>query len=156
MAKILHGSCSCGKVRYQLLAAPIRVHCCHCTDCQKQTGSAFVINAIIETSAIRKNRGALEVVPIPRADGPHDIYRCCKCKVAVWSDYGRCPQIRFVRVGTFADPSALRPDIHIFTQDKAPWLKLPKGTLAFREYYDEKKVWPKKSMKRLKVALSQS
>ena len=110
MRKKLRGGCSCGKVRYQLLAVPIRVHCCHCTDCQRHTGSAFVINAIIETSAIKIMRGALEAVPVRRSYGPHDIYRCRKCKVAVWSDYGHRPQIRFVRVGTLDDPNALRAD----------------------------------------------
>jgi hypothetical protein len=154
MRKKLQGGCSCGKVRYQLLAAPMRVHCCHCTDCQRHTGSAFVINAIIETSAIRLIRGDLEAVPVPRAYAPHDIYRCRKCKVAVWSDYGHRPQIRFVRVGTLDDPSALRPDIHIYTRDKASWVRLPKGTPAFREYYDSKKIWPKKSLVRLKTALT--
>jgi hypothetical protein len=154
MSRKLRGGCSCGKVRYQLLTAPIRVHCCHCTDCQRHTGSAFVINAIIETSAIRIIRGVLEAVPIPRAYGPHDIYRCRKCKVAVWSDYGRRPQIRFVRVGTLDDPSALRPDIHIYVRAKASWLRLPKDTPAFRNYYDPKKVWPKKSMERLRMALA--
>src|SRR5216117_2499908 len=48
--KKLKGRCACGKVRYRLLAEPMRVHCCHCTDCQRHTGSAFVLNAIIETS----------------------------------------------------------------------------------------------------------
>ena len=154
MQKKLRGGCSCGKVRYQLLAAPIRVHCCHCTDCQRHTGSAFVLNAIIETSAMRIIRGALEAAPVPRSYGPHDIYRCRKCKVAVWSDYGHRPQIRFVRVGTLDDPSGLRPDIHIYVRAKAPWLRLPKDTPAFRNYYDPKKVWPKKSMERLRMALA--
>lgn len=152
--KKLRGGCSCGSVRYQLLAKPMRVHCCHCTDCQRHTGSAFVLNAIIETSAIKLLRGRLEAVPVPRDYAPHDIYRCRKCKVAVWSNYGRRPQLRFVRVGTLDDPSALKPDIHIFTRTKVPWLKLPKGTPAFRAYYDTKKVWPKKSLLRLKAALA--
>jgi hypothetical protein len=150
----LKGGCSCGQVRYQLLDKPIRVHCCHCTDCQRHTGSAFVLNAIIETSAIKMLRGKLLAVPVPRAFGPHDIYRCPKCKVALWSDYGHRPQIRFVRVGTLDDPSAIRPDIHIYTETKMPWLKLPKNTPTFREYYDRKKVWPLKSQQRLKKALA--
>ncbi len=154
MRKKLRGGCSCGKVRYELLAAPMRVHCCHCTDCQRHTGSAFVLNAIIETSAIRIIRGALEAVPVPRAYAPHDIYRCRTCKVAVWSDYGRRPQIRFVRVGTLDDPTALRPDIHSYTCSKLPWLRLPRGTPAFRNYYSPKKVWPKKSLERLRTALA--
>jgi hypothetical protein len=151
--KKLRGACSCGKVRYELLAAPMRVHCCHCTDCQRHTGSAFVLNAIIESSAVRLIRGALEAVPIPRNYGPHDIYRCRKCKVAVWSDYGHRPQIRFVRVGTLDDPSLIRPDIHIFTRSKVPWIRLPRGKPAFKDYYDPRKVWPKKSLQRLRAAL---
>lgn len=153
-SKPLKGGCACGEVRYQLLAAPIRVHCCHCSDCQRHTGSAFVLNAIIETSAIKIIRGDLEAVPVPRDYAPHDIYRCRKCKTALWSDYGHRPQIRFVRVGTLDDPSALRPDIHIYTRTKVPWLKLPRGTPAFKNYYNAKKVWPKQSLGRFNSALA--
>ena len=120
MKKKLEGGCACGAVRYRLLAAPIRVHCCHCTNCQRQTGSAFALNAIVETAAIKTLRGKPEAVPVPREHGFHDIHRCRKCGVAVWSDYGRRPGIRFVRVGTLDDPSALRPDMHIYTRAKAP------------------------------------
>lgn len=149
----LRGGCACGAVRYVLLREPMRVHCCHCTNCQKQTGSAFVLNAMIETSAIR-GKGPLEAVPVPRERAPHDIYRCRKCKVAVWSDYGRRRGLRFVRVGTLDDPSALRPDLHIYTRAKAPWLRLPKGARAFRDYYETKKVWPKAAYARLQAALA--
>jgi hypothetical protein len=131
------------------------VHCCHCTDCQRHTGSAFVLNAIIETSAVKILRGKLQVVPVPRAAGHHDIYRCPKCKVALWSVYGRRRALRFVRVGTLDRPSVLRPDIHIYTETKLPWVKLPKGTSAFRQYYELQKVWPVKSQQRLKLALAQ-
>jgi hypothetical protein len=154
LRKKLRGGCSCGKLRYELLAAPMIVHCCHCTDCQRHTGSAFVLNAIIETSAIRILRGDLETVPIRRAYGPHDIYRCPKCKVALWSDYGHRRQIRFIRIGTLDDPSAIRPDVHIYTETKVPWLRLPKGTPAFRQYYNLKKVWPPRSQERLEQALA--
>jgi len=152
--KNLTGRCACGQVRYALLDKPIRVHCCHCADCQRNTGSAFVLNAIIETSAIRILRGKVRAVPVPRAFGLHDIYRCPKCQTALWSDYGRRFPLRFVRVGTIDEPRTIRPDIHIYTETKAPWLKLPKGTPAFREYYDMKKVWPRKSQERLKRAMA--
>ena len=150
----LTGGCACGQVRYELLDKPIRVHCCHCTDCQRHTGSAFVLNAILETSAIKMLRGKVRAVPVPRAFAPHDIYRCPKCQVALWSDYGHRSQLRFVRVGTLDEPRAIRPDIHIYTETKVPWLKLPKGRPAFREYYDLKKVWPRQSQQRLKKAMA--
>src|SRR5437016_13083473 len=130
MAKKLTGRCACGSIRYQLLAQPIFVHCCHCDDCQRLTGSAFVLNAIIETQAIKLIRGKPVAVPVPRKNGPHDIHRCHKYQTAVWSDYGHKPNLRFVRVGTLYKPGALKPDVHIFTRWKAKWPKLPKATPA--------------------------
>ena len=108
MAKKLNGRCACGSVRYRLLDKPMFVHCCHCDDCQRLTGSAFVLNAIIETKAIKLIRGKPEAVPVPRENGAHDIYRCARCQTAVWSDYGRRPNLRFVRVGTLDKPGALK------------------------------------------------
>jgi hypothetical protein len=95
-------------------------------------------------------------VPVPRENGPHDIYRCPGCQTALWSDYGRRPNLRFVRVGTLDEPSALKPDVHINTQWKAKWLKLPKRTPSFRAYYNSSKLWPKASIKRRNVALGKT
>ena len=54
MSQTLDGGCFCRKVRYRLTSSPMFVHCCHCRNCQAQTGSAFVLNAIIETDRIEK------------------------------------------------------------------------------------------------------
>lgn len=153
MRKKLEGGCFCGAVRYRLLAPPMFVNCCHCTNCQNQTGSAFVINAIIETKNLKKLKGALERIPMaPKGKRPHDIYRCRKCKVAVWSDYGRRSWLRFVRVGTLDHPRQIRPNAHIFTRSKLPWVELPKGAPAFKVFYDLEKLWPKESLKRRRLA----
>ena len=145
------GSCACGAVQYRLTSAPMFVHCCHCLLCQKQTGSAFAINALIETSRVRITRGKakLEAIPMPTlGEFPHDIYRCRDCKVALWSDYGRRNVMRFVRVATLDKPHAIQPDVHIFTRSKVPWVKLPAGARAFEVYYDRHKEWPKASLAR--------
>ena len=128
MGKKITGGCACGSIRYQLVDKPMFVHCCHCDDCQRLTGSAFVLNAIIETEAIKLLRGKPVAVPVPRENGPHDIYRCPRCQTALWSDYGRKPNLRFVRIGTLDKPDALKPDVHIYTRWKAKWLKLPERT----------------------------
>ena len=86
MAKKITGFCACGSIRYQPLDKPMFVHCCHCDDCQRLTGSAFVLNAIIETQAIKLLRGKPVAVPVPRENGSHDIYRCPRCQTALWSD----------------------------------------------------------------------
>jgi hypothetical protein len=151
--KKLRGGCSCGAVRYELQAAPMRVHCCHCNNCQRQSGSAFAINALIEASKLKILKGKPEAVPVPREAAPHDIHRCRKCKIAVWSDYGRRKKIFFIRAGTLDDASKVKPDIHIFTRAKLPWIKLPKGVPAFKDYYNPKEVWPKKAQARYKAAV---
>ena len=149
MGERFEGGCFCKSVRYRLTSAPMFVHCCHCLNCQSQTGSAFVINAIIETDRIERLSGELIVTAVESGDGePHDIYRCPNCLVAVWSDYGRRPQVRFVRVGTLDDPTSLSPDVHIFTRSKQPWITLPDGIPAFEVFYDVKRVWPTASLQR--------
>lgn len=154
MADKLEGGCACGAVRYRLASAPMFVHCCHCLDCQRQTGSAFVLNALIETDRIALLTGRPEPVPVPTDSGrPHDIYRCPKCQTAVWSDYGRRPNLRFVRVGTLDDPKALKPDVHIYTRSKQPWVGLPADAKVFTEYYDMPKLWPAESLARRKAAV---
>ena len=150
----LEGGCACGAVRYRLTSGPMFVHCCHCRDCQRQTGSAFVLNAIIETDRIKLLKGTPKRMPVPTGSGrPHDIYRCAKCQTALWSDYGRRLVISFLRVGTLDDASALPPDVHIFTRSKLPWVGLPKAARAFKVYYDMKKEWPKASLERRKTLL---
>jgi hypothetical protein len=146
--KSLKGQCFCGAVTYVLSAKPMFVNCCHCTDCQRQTGSAFVINAIIEARHV-KAKGKTEVVTLPTDSGrPHDVYRCPTCETALWSDYGRRRSVYFVRVGTLDHPAQVPPDVHIFTRSKLPWVTLPKGVPAFKVYYDTKKLWPAASLKR--------
>lgn len=143
------GQCFCGAIRYRLEAAPMFVHCCHCTDCQKQTGAAFVLNAIIEAERITLLFGAPEIVSMKTDSGcPHDIARCPDCQSALWSDYGRRRVVLFLRVATLDDPSALPPDVHIFTRSKLKWVVLPQGARVFDEYYDMQKEWPPESLAR--------
>ncbi len=154
MKTSLEGGCACGAVRYRLNSAPMFVHCCHCLDCQRQTGSAFVLNALIETDRITLLSGEPRPVAVPTDSGqPHEVYRCPTCQTAVWSDYGRRGVLRFVRVGTLDDPTALRPDVHIYTRSKQPWLGLPAGVPAFEAYYDAKQLWPAASLERRRAIL---
>lgn len=153
MSDSLTGGCACGHVRYRLASAPIWVNCCHCTKCQTQTGSAFVINAMIETDRIEGAPDDLEITTLESGGGGvHDIYRCPACRVALWSDYGRRPFLRFIRVGTLDDSSACPPNVHVFTGTKLDWVRLPDDVPAFEEYFDIKKYWPEESLERLRVA----
>ena len=147
------GGCSCGAVRYRLASDPLFVHCCHCLNCQRQTGSAFVINLLIEADRVELAAGAPEAVDVPRDDGSKQkVYRCPDCRVAVFSDYGR-PEVLFVRAGTLDDPGAVTPDVHIYTRSKVGWVTLPESTPAFEVYYDRHELWPAASLERLDAIL---
>jgi hypothetical protein len=125
------------------------VHCCHCLNCQRQTGSGFVVNLLIETDRVELLRGEPEAVDVARDDGSAQrIYRCPACRIAVYSEYGR-PGVLFVRAGTLDDPSSIEPDVHIFTRSKLPWVTLPEGVPAFDVYYDSRQLWPAESLHRL-------
>jgi hypothetical protein len=148
----LEGGCSCGSVRYRLASEPMFVHCCHCLNCQRQTGSAFVINLLIEADRLEVV-GETEAADVPRDDGgTQRINRCAMCRVAIFSHYG-APTISFVRAGTLDTPSAVSPDVHIFTKSKLPWVTLPDGVPTFDVYYDSKQLWPAASLDRLQAVL---
>ena len=149
MTEDLEGGCACAAVRYRLISRPMFVHCCHCRDCQRQTGSAFVLNALIETDRVSVLCGNPEPITVPTDSGrPHHIYRCPSCKVAVWSVYGGVRKLLFVRVGALDDPAALMPDVHIYVRSKLPWVALPEGIPSFDAYYDARKLWPPASLER--------
>ena len=157
MADTWDGGCACGEVRYRLTTAPMFVHCCHCLNCQRHTGSAFVINMLIEASRVEVLSGAPQPVDMPLNGGsPNRIFRCPKCQVAVWSEYGGRSQILFVRAGTLDDPSRVSPDVHIYTRSKLPWVALPASVPSFAVYYDPKTLWPAASQERRKAALGGS
>ena len=144
------GGCTCGAVRYRMMTTPLFVHCCHCRWCQRETGSAFALNAIIEADRVILLQGKTEIVDTPSNSGRGQrITRCPQCRIALWSNYaGAGGAIHFVRVGTLDNPDSLEPDIHIFTASKQPWVVLPHDTPAVKEYYQQTDYWPKASMAR--------
>jgi hypothetical protein len=149
----LEGGCACGAVRYRLTSGPMFVNCCHCRDCQRQTGAAFAINALIETDRIEVLQGEIAIYEMPTDSGrPHDIHRCPKCATALWSDYGRRAYMRFLRATTLDDRAALSPDAHIFTRSKLPWVVLPPDVPAFDIYYEMDKLWSPQALARRKAA----
>lgn len=151
----MEGYCTCRHVRYRMTDRPLFVHCCHCRWCQRDTGSAFVLNALIEADRVELLAGEPVVVDTPSNSGRgQKISRCPRCHVALWSVYsGAGPKFRFVRVGTLADPDACPPQVHIFTESKQPWVLIPEDVPAVPQYYDRNDLWPAESLTRRKAAL---
>jgi hypothetical protein len=129
---------------------PLFVHCCHCTWCQRESGAAFALNAMIEADRVVLLQGDVEVVNTPTNSGKgQKISRCPTCWIALWSNYaGAGDTVRFVRVGTLDEAHRLKPDIHIFISMRQPWVILSPDTPAVPEYYDRNIYWPQESLAR--------
>lgn len=145
------GGCPCKNIRYRLERPPLIVHCCHCRWCQKESGSAFALNAMIEAKFVTLTSSSQPVaVMTPSESGKgQKMSRCPTCHFVVWSNYGDSGElVRFVRVGTLDDPSIAPPNVHIYTVTKQPWVKLDDSLPIKEEYYVAKEVWPQSSLDR--------
>ena len=127
------GGCTCRQVRYRLATKPLFVNCCHCSWCQRETGTSFALNAMIESEQVQLLQGEVDLVDTPSSSGKgQTIARCPQCRVAVWSHYaGAGKALSFVRVGTLDEPALLPP-----------------GTPAVAEYYKASELWPAESLAR--------
>ncbi|MEX0923357.1 MAG: GFA family protein [Rhodovibrionaceae bacterium] len=149
------GACTCRALRYRMTTRPMFVHCCHCRWCQRETGSAFAINALIEGDRAILLQGEPETVNTPSESGKgQKIVRCPNCHVAIWSHYaGSGDAIKFIRAGTLDTPDLLPPDIHIFTASKQSWVILPPDVPAVEAYYSLSQYWPRASLARRQALL---
>lgn len=148
----MEGGCACGTIRYKLTASPLIVHACHCRDCQRITGSAFVINIWVEKKFVEAGPVVPKSFRLAGGSGNlHNVFFCNKCGTYLWSRYhGARGDALFVRAGTLDNPEAVRPDVHIFTRSKLPWLTLPEGVPAFKSFYKIDEVWSAASKDRLR------
>jgi hypothetical protein len=120
------GGCECGRVRYRLATPPIFVNCCHCRQCQKLTGSAFALNAMVESDRVQIIAGA-DGLLAARGEA-----RCRECRVLLWATHRMFGEhILFLRVGTLDEGERLTPSAHFFLRSKHPWVTVPDGMLAF-------------------------
>jgi hypothetical protein len=147
----LEGGCACGAIRYKLTGDPLIVHACHCRDCQRLTGSAFVTNIWIEKELVKATGFEPKTFRLTGGSGRfHDVFFCGACGTYLWSRYHGAPvDSLFVRAGTLDTPEAVRPDVHIFTRSKVPWLELPKEVPVFKEFYKFNEVWSERSLARI-------
>jgi len=129
------GGCECGNVRYRITNAPIVVNCCHCRDCQRITGSAFAINAMIETDQVEVMKGeAVRSILRREGSGETSAWRCDDCQTLLYADHPKLGDaMRFVRVGTLDKGERLTPDAHFFVRSKHPWVMVPDGVPALRD-----------------------
>ena len=122
------GRCFCGKVQYRLNEEPLTIYACHCTDCQKRSGSAFGLSMWVNRAAIEVTHGEAALHVSTAADGsPRHGRVCANCGVRLWSEPARRPTLAVVRPGTLDDTSGLKPMAHLWTRSAQKWFVIPEG-----------------------------
>lgn len=153
-SQALEGGCACGQLRYRLLDAPLFVHACHCTRCQRETGAPFAHHALIEHTAFEVLQGQPLFAVVPSDSGAvHRVAHCGLCHAVLWNEWGEGPPLlRYVRVGTLDAPERCPPQAHIFTRSAQAWLKLAGDAPVYKTWYDARRRWPAVSRARLAAA----
>ncbi len=145
----LSGRCSCGAVTYHVTEDPLFTQACHCLDCQRSTGSGFVVHTILPRSALQV-QGETTASDIPSGSGAGaEINACASCNTYIWIryKYHQVPVIA-LRAGTLDDPTAVSPGAHIFVKRKLPWISITDDTPQSPEASAREDVWPEASLKR--------
>jgi hypothetical protein len=126
------GGCLCEAVRYRLMAEPLTLYACHCTDCQVISGSAFRMSMPVTRASIEITRGQPERVEYAAAGArPKRASRCGACSTWLWGEPARAPQLLILRPSTLDDRSWLDPVAHIWVRSAQPWVRIPEGALVF-------------------------
>jgi hypothetical protein len=131
--QIHEGGCVCGAVRYRAEGMPLRVTACHCTMCQKRTGSAFGVGAYYKAEQVQKLRGELATYE-HHSDESHRWLRlefCPKCGTQVFWTLQALPDVRAVGLGTFDDPKWLKVTRFGWYRSAHPWVQPPEGVEVF-------------------------
>ncbi len=138
----LTGGCQCGGVRYEVTAEPSTLYCCHCTDCQKQSSSAFGMSLIIALSGFRLTRGTTKVWRTVTDSGTtKTCHFCPDCGSRIYhgseAEDGAESGSISVKAGTLDDRSWLRPVGNLWTRSAQPWVAIPDDTVNYAQEPDE-------------------
>ena len=145
-----YGSCECQSIRYEIIAEPLFIHVCHCTRCQKRTGSAFNITVLVFVNDFALIEGKPDHFLTTTDSGAElSTYTCSSCRDNLYHTHPGYTGIVMPTGGTLDDRSWVQPKAHIYTESKQPWVQLPDGIPTFSEMYKLEDVWPKESIAKL-------
>lgn len=127
MGRAMEGGCQCGGVRYRLEGAPLALAVCHCTECQRQSGSAFGMSLAVQSGDFRLLSGELAAFTTVCESGR--TKRCAFCPSCGTRLYHQVVEAAIsIKPGTLDDTSWLEPDAHYWTKSKQPWVPIPEET----------------------------
>ncbi len=134
MPEVHEGGCLCGAVRYRVREKPFRTGACHCTACQKRTGSAFGIGVYFKQENVEIMRGSLRTYEFRSNESGRWLRNqfCPECGTTVTWTLELMPGARAVAGGTLDDPKWLKIERHSWTRSAHPWFTPPAGVEVFQ------------------------
>ncbi|MGI9432819.1 MAG: GFA family protein [Myxococcota bacterium] len=137
MTGALTGRCLCGTAQYEVVAEPLTLYACHCTDCQTSSGASFTLILLVPPESIEVRAGAPTPYERTRASGSRkNVFRCPDCLTPLWSARLEGGRFTTVYAGTLDGSASLRPVAHIWTRSAQPWVEIPEGCLRFEQEAD--------------------
>jgi hypothetical protein len=126
------GGCQCGRLRYRIAGEPKLVSACHCAECQRQSGSAFGMSAVVERERFSLEAGEVRTFSRVGESGLSvEGAFCGDCGTRIYHRLERIPNTLNLKAGTLDDTSELRPALHVWVSSKQSWLELPEGAVCF-------------------------
>jgi hypothetical protein len=136
----LDGSCLCGKVTYSCEGEPLANAICHCTECQRQTGSSFSMIVAVPRDALKVEGDSLSSFTTVGTDSGSKVARhfCRECGSPIVSLSEGTPELAFIKAGTLNDKSWYEPQMQVWCDSAQPWVpvtsladaQLPRGVPA--------------------------
>jgi hypothetical protein len=114
----------CGGVRFEVFEPPLYAGYCHCTRCQRRTGTAASVSARIAPGSLQVVSGTELIKAYEPPDGFHKLF-CSVCGSALWSRHPKNPDVISVRLGAFDTDPGVRPSYRQYVAYAAPWEPIP-------------------------------
>jgi hypothetical protein len=120
-----HGGCACGSIRYECDEAPLAMFNCHCRDCQRASGGAFVTVALVNESALQLLQGTPKYYrEVGEAGRWTDRGFCAECGTPLFAKGEIAPSYISIKPGSMDDPSWFKPTIDTWAPSAPAWLHL--------------------------------
>jgi hypothetical protein len=149
LSEVWTGGCVCGAVRYTVRPSiRFRLYACHCTDCQKRSGSSFTLQQTVLTGDYEFEGEMIEGGFTQPSGARARLYACPKCHSRLYGTNDTRPGIAIIRAGTFDHSATLIPDVHFWTRSKQPWIVLPPDAQAMETQPDTGDGWTRLLMPR--------
>ncbi|MEP4377700.1 MAG: GFA family protein [Alphaproteobacteria bacterium] len=121
------GGCQCGHIRYVLTESPKQLIACHCTDCQRQSGSAFGLSLQVPTAGFQLTAGALKTISLKAPSGRKKLCAFCpECGSRIYNQPEK-PGVIALKPGTLDNTQDLQPERHLWVSSKQRWVDIPDG-----------------------------